>query len=187
MKEQREMWFSKCILERKKDAAIHLSLCTRMMVSNHTRSLGASCVSITQSGRTEAIIIKTTGKYTVHHVTDKNKYCLPVYSLTPLSATLSASHSLIMFMCPWQTHVLRMHHTELRSAFDVPLITSSAKPKTFTLWVRGKEIELTSWDILFEYGRKTAIRMNLSGEKLSLLNRQLHKEKVTLYCLYLVL
>lgn len=164
MKEQREMWFSKCILEKKKkDAAIHLSLCTRMMVSNGTRSLGASCVSITQSGRTEAIIIKTTGKYTVHHITDKNKYCLPVYSLAPLSATLSASRSLIMFMCLRQTYVLRMHHTELRSAFDVPLITSSAKPKTFTLWVRGKEIELTSWATLFEYGRKTAIRMNSSG------------------------
>lgn len=47
-----------------------------------------------------------------------------------------------------------MHHTELRSAFDVPLITSSAKPKTFTLWVRGKEIELTSRAITVEYGWK---------------------------------
>lgn len=86
-----------------------------------------------------------------------------LFTLSPPFLPLCLPRSLIMFMCPRQTHVLRMHHTELRSAFDVPLITSSAKPKTFTLWVRGKEIELTSWAILFEYGRKTAIRMNSSG------------------------
>lgn len=36
--------------------------CAAIVVSNHMRSLGASCVSITQSGQIDAIIIKTTGK-----------------------------------------------------------------------------------------------------------------------------
>lgn len=54
-----------------------------------------------------------------------------------LPCPLRVTRSLITFVCPWQTPVPRTHHTEPRSAFDIPLITRSGKAKTFTLWVGG--------------------------------------------------
>lgn len=54
-----------------------------------------------------------------------------------LPRPLRVTRSLITFVCPWQTPVPRTHHTEPRSAFDIPLITSGGKAKTFTLWVGG--------------------------------------------------
>lgn len=54
-----------------------------------------------------------------------------------LPRPLRVTRSLITFVCPWQTPVPRTHHTEPRSAFDIPLITSGRKAKTFTLWVSG--------------------------------------------------
>lgn len=123
-----------------------------MTVGNHTRSPGTSCASAAQSGCAEAISLKTTGKYMSYYCQKINTAFLFTPS-RPLLATLSASRSLIMFMCPWQTHVLRMHHIELKLAFDVPLITSGAKPKDiYSVGEGGKEMELTSWAVLFEYG-----------------------------------
>lgn len=52
-----------------------------------------------------------------------------------LPCPLRVTRSLITFVCPWQTPVPRTHHTEPRSAFDIPLITRGGKAKTFTLWV----------------------------------------------------
>lgn len=46
----------------KKKLLTSICTCATIVVSNHMRSLGASCVSITQSGHIDAIIIKTTGK-----------------------------------------------------------------------------------------------------------------------------
>lgn len=111
--------FHKWILEKKRrDAAIHLLLYIRMMVGNHSKWA--------HGGKHH----QTTGKY---HITGKNKSCLPVYSLVLFGVT----RSLITFVCPWQTPVPRTHHTEPRSAFDIPLITSGGKAKTFTLWLGG--------------------------------------------------
>lgn len=98
---------------------------------------------ITQSGHMEANIIKPQVNITL--LTKINH----AFLFTPSSS--SVTRSLITFVCPRQTHVLRIHHTEPRSAFDIPLITSGGKAKTFTLWVREKESERTSWTMQKEH------------------------------------
>lgn len=72
----------------------------------------------------------------IDHHSDKNAVC----SVPPHSA----SSSLMMFMCPRHSRPLR---SVSRWAFDLPLITNTAKPKPFALRVMG--LKLTSGDGLF--------------------------------------
>lgn len=97
----------------------------KLMAGNHMRSLGADRLPVAQSGRAEAITIKTAGK--IHRITDKNKYCLPECVLIPsLSPCLSPVCLLfINDVCVSlaDSYPRGEYHTELRSAFDVQLIT----------------------------------------------------------------
>lgn len=109
------------------------------MVGNHRRSLSENAspslkVASPRQSSWEPQV-------NIHHITDRHKYSLPVCFLGLFSrrsvSLQSASCSLMMFVCPWQTRVLRNASHWAQIGFWCSINHKQRKkPKTFTLRVR---------------------------------------------------